>query len=200
MRPRAGGASGVGGGGGASCSPSGSPRHLPPLPGAGSAAATHAAVPQSLPAASSPPPLPHLAGGTPGGPAPLWQLGGHFPSRRRKRRGAQREKEKTTIESGGRRPPPRARHFRPGRRNTGTAHSPGAILVLGSRPQGRWRPAALLADGRPPPGLCPGRAAWPCPALPYPPPPHTHTRSVPRPGAPCPAGCSSSFLLPHRRD
>lgn len=65
-----------------------------PRPGAGSAAATHTTVPQNIPAAPSPPPLPHLADGTPGNPAPLSRLGGHFPSGREKRREAQLEKEK----------------------------------------------------------------------------------------------------------
>lgn len=104
-------------------------------------------VPPSLAAAPSPPPLPHLAGGTPGGPAPLWQLVGHFPSRRRKRRGAHGEKRINHHRE--RRDDRRlgARHFRSAWGGAGTANRPGAILVVGSRPQARWRPRGGRAAG-----------------------------------------------------
>lgn len=146
---------------------------------------------KSRPRAPSPPPLPHLAGGTPGGPAPLPRLGGHFPSRRRKRRAAQREKEKNHHRERGGRPPPRVRHFRPGQGSTRSARSPGAILVVGSHPQGRWRPAAQWPAAGPPPGLCPGgSAAAPSPRPSAP----SHRRGLRAPPA------AALRLLPHRRD
>lgn len=111
-----------------------------------------ATAPLSLHAAPLPPPFSHLAGGTPGGPAPLRQPGGHFPSRRRKRREARGEKQKSPGGARGAAAAAAAESSLPlwaGKRQP-RAQRPSAILVSGTRPQARW----WLAAGRPRQAVC----------------------------------------------